>query len=322
MTNPWIDTHNADEQDVLEDLIDEAIAIHGETFYYIPRSISDSDGLNIFNEDTNSIFEHSYPFTGYLENPTSGLEGNGYMLQKFGGVIDYNATITVSKREWNKEVGFHGTTPIPDSPASGDLIYYPLTSQLFEIKFVDDKTNPFAQLGSFYSYRLTIELFQYSSQRINTGIQEIDKFETLNTFDVDASNSLWGGIQDIEIIDRGSGYQQPPEIVVDSLTGSQASFEVTLTDDGGLKSVKVLDPGFGYHSDDVGYVIGNCSSKAKIKPIINTIVENVHDGYGNNTPDFEKATQLTNITKANRKFGGLNSNNIKSLNDNFGLNEF
>lgn len=132
MTNPYINTHEETEQDLLEDLIDESIAIHGEKFYYIPRKLSGDDSINIFNEDRNSIFEHAHPFTGYLENASMGLEGNGYLMQKFGAVVDYNATITVSRREWAKEVGFNGTTPLPDSPCSGDLIYWPLTVNSLE----------------------------------------------------------------------------------------------------------------------------------------------------------------------------------------------
>lgn len=304
MTNPYINTHEQSEQDLLEDLIDESIHIHGETFYYIPRTISNSDGLNIFNEDRNSIFKNAYPFTGYLENPSSGLEGNGYLMQKFGAVIDYNATITVSRREWAKEVGFHGTTPIPDSPASGDLIYWPLTDQLFEIKFVDDKLNPFAQLGQFYTYRLTIELMQYSSQTIDTGIQEIDKFETLKTFDTNADDSLWGGIVGFDIVKPGDGYQQPPQVVIDSLTGNGAQFFVDLDEESGaINDIVVTDPGQGYHSMDRAYVIGQCADRAEIVPVIRTIVENAGEGYGTNTPNLKKAMELTNIDPNETPFG-------------------
>ena len=55
-------------------------------------------------------------------------------MQKFGGIADLSATITISRREWEKNIGAHGTTIIPDSPCTGDLIYWPTTDQLFEIK--------------------------------------------------------------------------------------------------------------------------------------------------------------------------------------------
>ena len=304
MTNPYINTHEETEQDLLEDLIDESIQIHGEKFYYIPRKLSGDDSINIFNEDRNSIFEHAHQFTGYLENANMGLEGNGYLMQKFGAVVDYNATITVSRREWAKEVGFNGTTPLPDSPCSGDLIYWPLTDQLFEIKFVDDKLNPFAQLGAFYTYRITVELMQYSSQTINTGINDIDKFETLKTFDTNADNSLWGGIVRFDIVKPGDGYQEPPEVVIDSLTGSGAKFFVDLNEDSGaINDIVVTDPGFGYHSMDKAYVIGQCTDRAVVVPVIRTIVENAGEGYGTNTPNLKKAMELTNVSPETSPFG-------------------
>jgi hypothetical protein len=53
---------------------------------------------------------------------------------------------------------------------------------MFEIKFVQHQ-DPFYQLGKLYVYKLNIELFQYASERITTGVPEIDVFETLKTFD-------------------------------------------------------------------------------------------------------------------------------------------
>ena len=307
MTNPYINTKERSEQNLLEDLIDESIQIHGEEFWYIPRTLSGDDSINIFNEDRNSIFQHAHPFTGYLENASTGLEGNGYLMAKFGAMVDYNATITVSRREWAKEVGFHGDTPLPDSPCSGDLIYWPLTDQLLSIQFVDDKQNPFAQLGQFYTYRLTVSLFQYSSQTIDTGLQEIDKFETLKTFDTNADNSLWGGIVSFDIVKPGDGYQQPPQVVIDSVTGSGAEFFVDLNEENGaINDIIVTDPGFGYHSMDKAYVIGQCTDRAVVVPVIRTIVENAGEGYGTNTPNLKKAMELTDVDPAKSPFGAPN----------------
>ncbi len=282
MANPYFDNHNEAEQNLIEDLINEAIDIHAETFYYVPRTLSSTAEIDIFNEDRNSIFKNAYPFSGYLENPNTGLEGNGYLMQKFGGIVDLSATITISRREWEKNIGSHGTTIIPNSPCTGDLIYWPTTDQLFEIKFVDDKAY-FAQLGRFYTFKLTVELMQYSSQHIDTGMPEIDVFESLKTFDVDPDNSLWGGLVEVQIIDPGLGYQEPPEIVVDSLTGSNARAFVTLNpDDGSIAAIAIEDHGEGYHSTDQAYVIGKCEKKAIVQPIFRTIIENAGDAWGSN----------------------------------------
>lgn len=304
MTNPYINNENPNEQDLLEDLINESINIHGQKFYYITRTLSTDPEIDIFNEDRNSIFQHAFEFTGYIENANTVLEGNGYMMQKFGAIVDYNATITVSHREWNKRVGFHGKSILPDSPASGDLIYYPLTDQLFQIQYVNDKTEPFAQLGRFYTYRLSISLFQYSSQHINTGLGEIDTFETLKTFDTNADNSKWGGVVGFDIVDPGDGYQEIPEIVVDSLTGSGCSLFVDLNEENGsINDIVINDPGFGYHSDDKAYVIGRCTHKAVVVPVIRTVVENAGSGYGTNQPNLSKAREITKIDFDNSPFG-------------------
>lgn len=282
MGNPYFDHHNPVEQDLIEDLIDESINIYSETFYYVPRTISSVADINIFNEDRNSLFKHAYPFSGYLENASSGFEGNGYLMQKFGGIADLSATITISRREWEKNIGAHGTTIIPDSPCTGDLIYWPTTDQLFEIKFVDEKSGQYAQLGRYYTFKLTIELMQYSSQHIDTGIPEIDMFESLKTFDVDPDTNLWGGLVEVQIENPGKGYTHPPEIIIDSLTGNGAVALVTLNEEGGIEAIAVEDHGQGYHSTDVAHVIGNCEQRAVVTPIFRTIIENAGDGWGAN----------------------------------------
>jgi hypothetical protein len=49
--------------------------------------------------------------------------------------------------------------------------------------------DPFYQLGKLYVYKLQVELFQYASERISTGIQEIDNFETLKSLVVDPAET-------------------------------------------------------------------------------------------------------------------------------------
>ena len=52
---------------------------------------------------------------------------------------------------------------------------------MFEIKFTDH-LDPFYQLGKLYIYKLQVELFQYSSEDISTGIPDIDLFEDLKSY--------------------------------------------------------------------------------------------------------------------------------------------
>jgi hypothetical protein len=65
---------------------------------------------------------------------------------------------------------------LPSRPAEGDLIYFPKTNSMFEIKFVQH-LDPFYQLGKFYVYSMNCELYQFSSEDFETGIDGIDSAE-------------------------------------------------------------------------------------------------------------------------------------------------
>jgi hypothetical protein len=181
MANVYFTHGTRNEQYLLEDLIIESISIWGQEFYYIPRQLVAKD--DILGEDRLSQFKNAYPVDMYLEN-VGGFEGQGAFIQKFGLMMEQSATLTVARRTWERVVGKHSDVILPNRPAEGDLLYFPLTKGLFEIKFVDHQ-DPFYQLKKLYVYRLEVELFQYSSEKIDTGIEEIDTFETLKTFDVE-----------------------------------------------------------------------------------------------------------------------------------------
>lgn len=185
-TNPYFTQGTVNEQDLIEDLIIESLKIYGKDFLYIPRSQVSTD--LIFGEDRLSKFEHAYPIEMYFDNIES-FAGQGAMIQKFGLLMDQSATLTVARKRWTDLIGVHGTTHLPNRPCEGDLIYYPLTKGLFEIKFVKHQ-EPFYQLGRLYTYKLDIELFQYSSEKINTGVPEIDVFENLKSFDPTINPSI------------------------------------------------------------------------------------------------------------------------------------
>lgn len=179
MPNTYFSQGTNLEQTLVEDLIIESISIWGQTFYYIPRQLVAKD--EILGEDRLSEFKLAYPIDMYLES-VDGFEGQGAFINKFGLMMEQSATLTVARRTWERTIGKHGNTIIPNRPNEGDLLYFPLTSGLFEIKFVDHQ-DPFYQLRKLYVYKLQIELFQYSSETIDTGLSDIDVFETLKTTD-------------------------------------------------------------------------------------------------------------------------------------------
>jgi hypothetical protein len=171
---------NRQEQSIVENLIIESIRQYGLEFYYIPRTLVALDRL--FGEDPLSKFENAYQIEGYMDN-VDNFGGNNAFMSKFGMFIEEQAQITIARKRWEQLVSRHGETIIPSRPAEGDLIYFPLTRGLFEIKFVDHQ-NPFYQLGRLYIYKLKVELFQYASERIDTGLEEIDQMALDMTFDI------------------------------------------------------------------------------------------------------------------------------------------
>ena len=151
------------EHRLMEDIVIESIGINGFDIYYLPRTSVNED--TIFGEDLLQKFTQQYPVEMYMTN-VEGFEGNGELFSKFGITVTDQATFIVSKRRWEEAVGMQSDDlQLPNRPADGDLLYFPLTGSMFEIKFVK-ADNPFFQLGKIYVYTLTCELYLYSSERI------------------------------------------------------------------------------------------------------------------------------------------------------------
>jgi hypothetical protein len=196
------------EQLFHEDLIVESIHHYGQNFYYIPRTLVGKD--EILGEDRLSQFKSAYGIEMYLET-TDGFEGQGAFIQKFGLMMEQSATLTVARRRWEQLVGRHGKSILPNRPAEGDLLYFPLTGGLFEIKFVTHQ-DPFYQIGKLFVYKLQVELFQYASEKIDTGLRDIDEFETLKSFDTTIIKN--GTVKEIKVNNKGIGYTSAPTVEV------------------------------------------------------------------------------------------------------------
>ena len=166
------------EQNLIEDLIVESIKIYGMDVQYLPRTIVAEDSF--FGEDPLSKFTDSYEMEMYIKN-VEGFEGEGDFLSRFNLEIRDQITFTVSQRRWAEEVTL-GDTHTDDEgnnigrPAEGDLIYFPLTGKIYEVKFIEHESI-FYQMGALQTYDLTCELFQYSHEVIDTGRTDIDQIE-------------------------------------------------------------------------------------------------------------------------------------------------
>ena len=266
-----------------EDLIIEAIRIWGQEFRYIPRKLVSKD--NILGEDRLSKFEGSFPIEMYLET-VDGFEGQGAFIQKFGLAMEQSATLTVAKRRWDQLVGRYGQTTVPSRPNEGDLIYFPLTGGLFELKFVKHQ-DPFYQLGQLDVYRLEVELFQYSSELIDTGDKDVDAFETLKTFSTNTTRSKYGAVKTITITNGGSGYTSAPTVVFTSSSGIGAAATATVTD-GEVTAITITNGGEKYEVAPVISFTGGDGTNAAATCTIESDIDKV-ESFGDNNAFQEEA---------------------------------
>lgn len=188
---------NSQEQLLIEDLVLESIKIYGHDMWYCPRTLVAKD--DIYGEDTISEYNSAYLIDLYIKNVDS-YEGDGTFLSKFNLEIRDQMTLTVSFRNFMNEVG---SIAIIDRPREGDLIYIPMLDRLFIIKYVS-KNAVFYQMGSIQMYDLVCEMFEYSSERLNTGIEAIDSIEKDLSLDASDYSLL---TQDGFIITDQDGYQ-------------------------------------------------------------------------------------------------------------------
>ena len=155
------------EQYLIEDLVIESIKIHGHDVYYITRTAGAKD--DILNEDDLSEFKRADFIEMYIKN-IDGFEGEGDFLSRFGLEIRDEMTLTIARRTFELEVSQYTGN---DRPLEGDLIYFPLNKKMYEIKFVEHEP-VFYQMGALQMYDLRVELFEYSQETFNTGLEEID----------------------------------------------------------------------------------------------------------------------------------------------------
>ena len=176
-TNRYFKQKVRSEQNLFEDLVIESLQMFGQDVYYLPREIVNKD--KIFLDDVPSRFSDAYKVEMYIEN-TEGFEGEGDLFTKFGIELRDQATFIVSRRRWVQLVGKR-LEVANFRPREGDLIYLPMSESMFEIRRVETET-PFYQLKDLPTFRLQCELFEYSGEDFDTGVDTIQDVETENSF--------------------------------------------------------------------------------------------------------------------------------------------
>jgi len=169
-TNVFFSQAVKTEQNLIEDLVVESLRMYGHNCYYLPRKIVNED--TILGDAADSKFEDAYEVEMYLEG-IEGFEGEGDLYSKFGVEVRDTATFILSRRSWERFVSLDANLATGLRPNEGDLIYFPLSKSVFEIKFVEHE-NPFYQLGKLYVFKLTCDLFEYSGEDFDTNIEALD----------------------------------------------------------------------------------------------------------------------------------------------------
>ena len=266
--NPFFLQGSQSEQRLVQDLINEQLKIYGVEVTYIPRKFVRKQ--TIIKEVQSSAFDDNFLLEAYL-NTYEGYSGQGDIMTKFGVSLRDEVTLTISKERFEDFISpfleADDDYELSSRPREGDVIFFPLGSRLFEVKFVEHE-EPFYQLGKNYVYQLKCELFEYEDEIFDTDIDEIDSqledigyISTLQLIGVgqtatasaqiNASNK--GYIRQIVLNNDGSGYQSTPNVAITTAPSGAGNVNATAvaitTQRAGLFSIErivLTNAGAGY----------------------------------------------------------------------------
>ena len=232
-TSPYFPTYyqgNSGEQNLYQDLVDEQIKLFGTDIYYLPRTLLQD---NTLDEVRYSKYQEQFQVEMLLQNVT-GFGDGAEFVSKFGLRITDEVIFRVSTRRWDEVVAAENPTlTITSRPNEGDLLYFPLTQDIYEIKFVE-KEQPFFQFGKIQFYAITAELYELGSDSFETGVEEIDDVE------IEFASAIKlimdpGGIGDFT--------------VGEEVVGDEFLAKATATTDGdAVDSITITDSGLHYNS--------------------------------------------------------------------------
>ena len=293
-------THGTrNEQFLLQNLVEEHLKMFGMDILYCPREIMQTDG--VFNEEVVGEFNDAYIIEAYLENP-EGFQGNGDLLTKFGVAQTDEITMIISAQRFSDLVSqFLLLDPdykAPERPQEGDLIYFPLTSNYFEIKFVEHE-EPFYQLGKGYVYKLKAELFEYSDEQgdvfdsdeelVDYGYTIKHYYLPVNGVTATGTTTVSSGVVDqIYITANGSKYNEAPTVTIsgDGTGATATAYLANITLSGGsptasaviratvkegeIRAVQIVSGGANYDEDRVSLVVSSPDSPGRFATILPT----------------------------------------------------
>ena len=274
-TSPYFPTYYAGhsgEQGLVQDLVDEQIELFGTDIYYIPKIVLADSTLD---EVRYTKYQEQFQVEMLLQN-VMGFGDNAEFISKFGLRITDEIIFRVSTRRWDEEVADHNPTLTVDSrPNEGDLLYFPLTEDIYEIKFVG-KEEPFYQFGKIQFYAITAEIYEVGQDDFDTGIAEIDAVEQLfdnaiklvmdpggagdftvgeevvgDEFLAKATSAITGdAVSGATISDGGAHYKvaTPPTVTITGGGGAGATATATVSASGIVNAITITAGGSGYTS--------------------------------------------------------------------------
>ena len=190
-TSPYFPTYyqgHPGEQNLAQDLADEQIKLFGTDIYYLPRTILKD---NTLDDVIYSKYQDQFQVEMLLQN-VEGFGEQSEFISKFGIRITDEVKFIVSTRRWaQSETQYTPTLTVPGRPNEGDLLYFPLTTDIYEIKFVERET-PFYQFGKVQFFIITAEIYELGNDLIDTGVAEIDEIETLFSSAIAVSMKVGG----------------------------------------------------------------------------------------------------------------------------------
>ena len=214
----------ATERNLYSDLVKEAIQIYGHDVYYMDRTLvaedtvlgidqlskyhtqhpiemymEDADGgfagereimnqfgLQNLSEATFVVNKERFQELDRQVQIEDGTDTTGGSILLEAGSIDQSsssANLTTVTGDNNFYIIQDTAATDSDRPIEGDIIYHPILKKIFQINFVDHD-EPFHQLDNNPVYKLRCRLYDYSSERLDTGITDIDAIEDSLTTDI------------------------------------------------------------------------------------------------------------------------------------------
>ena len=127
---------------MIADLVRETIQISGMDVNYVKRTRENVDAL--FDDAERNKFSVGYTIEMYLQD-VDGFGGEGDLVTRFGLEVRDECTLTVAVDRFESVIG-SGLAPV-----IGDLIYLPLSNQIYQITWVEDQ-GPFFTIAKTYVY--------------------------------------------------------------------------------------------------------------------------------------------------------------------------